>query len=209
VWLSEELRDKTAVLAQAAGNAESGGAAAQSGSGNPEAVDWTGAIRYAALGAVIAAALTLLSMAAPPVLLLTWLWILASPVVVIGVYHSRHPQTVMTGGLGARMGLLTGLFVILVMGSINTAALAIGRHMHAMGDFDGRLSTMIQQATQQAQATAGGAENPFLRQMALPEFRVGMMLAGVAMGVVMLLALSMLLGAAFSALALARPARRA
>jgi hypothetical protein len=45
--------------------------------------------------------------------------------------------------------------------------------------------------------------------MALPEFRVGMMLAGVAMGVVMLLALSMLLGAAFSALALARPARRA
>ena len=51
----------------------------------------------------------------PGVVLLTLLWAIISPVVVIGLFQSRFPLVPITTGFGARLGLLTGLAVGVVL----------------------------------------------------------------------------------------------
>jgi hypothetical protein len=153
---------------------------------------WRTALHCVGGAALLAAGLAASSAVLPPVVLLAWLWAVVSPVVVIGLLQAREPRTAMSAGLGARLGLLTGLAIAAVMSAVNAATLLTMRHMGAMGDFDGRMNTMI--ASMRVQALAqpenAAAVTPLLNALALPEFRAGMLLGGLAMGLCFLLAIT-------------------
>jgi len=124
VRLSEELREQAAENSEAQHSNTATGNFAEAGltsldAADPAAVDWTEAVRAAGLGGLIALGLGLLSMPVPPVTLLTFLWALIAPIVVLGIYCSRRKQTHILPGFGARLGLLTGLAIA---AALSTAA---------------------------------------------------------------------------------------
>ena len=184
--LSEELQAQLAEQAEAglAVDATSATVAA------PQDNVWAVALRCVALAAAVTAALTALSAVWAPLILATWLWAMASPVVVLGVFQSRSPRSPITTGFGARLGLLTGMAVSFVLIAMNTVSMLIMRRMHGMGEFDTRMAAMVDGVRAQAAAQPGAPALPLAQAMALPEFRAGMVLLGMAAMAVMLMVLT-------------------
>lgn len=189
---------------------ESGAAADESagGSSNTEAVVWRGAIYCAALTGGIAAALTLLSLALPPVVLLAWFWAVGAPVVALGIYSSRFRQTRIVPAFGARLGLLCGLAIFFSMTTVNTAGLLLARFaFHSAAQIDGQLAGFFAQVRTTIQAQGGPAQAQALAWLAKPEDRLGLLLAMSGLILAMYLGLSAA-GGAFAALLRARSESR-
>jgi hypothetical protein len=142
------------------------------------AVVWPSAIRYAALAGAAAAALTLISFALPPVLLLVWFWAIGAPVVAIGVYSAKFRQTRLRPGFGARLGLLCGLAIFFAMSVVNTGGLLLARFVfHAATQIDGQLAAMFAQLRATIQAQGGPGQAAALAWLNIPEDRVGLLLS--------------------------------
>lgn len=179
---------------------DSGLAAGLLSNSHPDAVAWPAAIRYAALAGALAAALTLISFAVPPVILLAWFWAIGAPVVVLGIYTSKiHPSSI-RAGFGARLGLLCGLAIAFGMSVINACGLIFARFVfHNAAQIDTQLAAMFAQLRTTIQQQGGPAQAPVLGWLNIPEDRLGLML--VMSGVVLLLYLGLsALGGAFAAL---------
>lgn len=171
-------------------------------------VVWPGAIRYAALAGAAAAALTLISFALPPVILVAWFWAVGAPVVIIGLYSSRFQQTRLRPGFGARLGLLCGLAVFLGMSVVNTGGLLLARFaFHAASQIDGQLAAMFAQLRSTIQAQGGPTMPSALAWLAVPENRVGLLLTMFAVLLIMYLGLSAA-GGAFAVLLRSRKEQR-
>lgn len=188
VLLSEELQTQVEAQAKAAEDGAVGPVMREPGS-----LMWAGALRCIGLAGAVAAVLSALSAVLPPVVLLTLLWAIISPVVVIGLFQSRFPLVPITTGFGARLGLLTGLAVGVVLSIANTVELLVRRfamHGRGMVEFDNMWDGMFaqQQATWTAQL--GAAAQPFARALDVPEFRAGIILASMAFGIAILLAIT-------------------
>lgn len=171
---------------------------------DPGTLVWPGAMRCAALAGAITAGIMVLSLLIPPVFLLTIFWIAISPVVVIGLFQTRHPVAQITAGFGARLGLLTGLANGLVLAVTTTATFVIARFgLHAMADFDKQWDITLQQVQQRMGAQSGADVAALIKMYSVPEFRAGMMLASAAFVLVLLLVITTM-GGAFAGFARSR-----
>jgi hypothetical protein len=178
---------------------DSGLAAGILGASAPDAILWPGAVRYAALAGAVAAALTLISFALPPVILLAWFWAIGAPVVVLGVYSSKFRPAHLTAGFGARVGLLCGLAIFFAMSAMNASALVTARYVfHASAQIDSQLAAMFTQLRTTLQQQGGPAQAPVLAWLSIPEDRIGLIL--IMSGFVLMLYLGLsAIGGAFAA----------
>jgi hypothetical protein len=167
---------------------------------SPDAVVWPAAIRYAALAGLVAAALTLVSFALPPVILLAWFWAIGAPVVVLGVYVAKTHPTRLHAAFGARLGLLCGLAIAFCMSAINAAGLVLARFVfHGASQIDTQLAAMFTQLRTTIQQQGSPAQASVLAWLNIPEDRLGLMLIMSAIVLLLYLGLSAL-GGTFAAL---------
>jgi hypothetical protein len=201
VLLSEELLTQVETQSKA----DAGGTNVGPVPRDSRSLVWAGAIRCAALAGAIAAGLACLSALLPSVTLLTILWTIISPVVVLGLFQARFPLMPITTGFGARMGVLTGLFVATALSVVATAMLLVARFgIHTMGEFDKQWASSLDQLQTRMLSQYGNDVLPLMKMYSLPEFRAGMMLSGIAFGVAILFAITTA-GGAFAGFARSRP----
>jgi len=126
-------------------------------------------------------------------------------VVVIGLFQARFPLVPITTGFGARLGLLTGISIAVVLSVFDTAKLLIARYgIHAMGEVDSQMNANLDQLKTQALAQPGTPMLPWVNVLNIPEFRAGFLLLGVALLIAMLLVVTTA-GGAFAGFARSRP----
>jgi hypothetical protein len=139
---------------------------------DPAAISWKSMIRIAA---VVVAFFTLPTMFLPPLALLI-------PAIVLALYASRFRQTPVTAGLGARIGLLCGLFLAVAISTTGSASLFLFRFTsQRMAEFDSNLA--VEMAPRRAQYIAQqgqAAGQMFDHFAAIPEFRAGVLILGSA-----------------------------
>jgi hypothetical protein len=195
VRLSEELRE----LAHTQLSGEAQAAAADTlPTAPPSANPWHGAIQSAGLAGAIAAALTLLSFALPPVVLISLFWFMGAPIVILGIFAARFRQIRITANFGARLGLLSGLAIAIAISSLSTIRLLIQRFaLHSGGEIDTQMANAFAQFRTSliTQAGSTNAADPILHLLDQPEFRVGLLLASAALFLAFYLIYSALAGA--------------
>jgi hypothetical protein len=197
VLLSEELReqiDQQISTQEAAANPPSEPILQPAAPSN--AIVWSAAINCAGLAGFFAGSLTLLSFAFPPVTLLSFFWFISAPIIVLGVYSSRFRQTHITTGFGARLGLLTGLAILIATTTINTIGLVLQRFVfHSTAEVDVQLANIFTQMHTTITANSGPAAKAALDMIAVPEFRAGLLLSSIAICTALYLAFSATAGA--------------
>jgi hypothetical protein len=188
VQLSEELRDQIdqqISAQQAAANPQA--SSRQQPSSQPavpsNAIVWRGAIQGAGLAGAVAAALTLLAFALPPLSLLSFFWFISAPIVVLGVYHARFRHTHITTRFGARLGILTGLATLIATTTLDTIGLVLQRFVfHSTAEIDSQIAAIFQQMHTTITQQSGPPAKAALDMLAIPEFRAGILLAGTCLG---------------------------
>ncbi|SEG47881.1 hypothetical protein SAMN05421819_3154 [Bryocella elongata] len=170
VLLSQELRD-VAEQQQAPADGADGAATPATQQLDPTVIQWQPMLK---LVAGVSACFGLFSFLLPLSLF--------APAIAMSLYTSRFRQARVTAGLGARIGLLCGIIVSAVTGTIGAISSLILRvRSHGDSAFDDAFRTQIQQFRDQltAQHTPDVAgTTAFLN---IPEFRAGMMLCGAAL----------------------------
>ncbi len=195
VTVSEELLTQAQKQRAAV---DSGFPAGITASAHPDAVIWPAALRYAALAGLIAAALTLVAFAVPPIILLAWFWAIGAPVVVLGVYASKLRPAQLRAGFGARLGLLCGIAIAFSMSVINASALVLARYVFHDTQIDAQLANLFTQMRTSPQLQGNPAQAAVLSYLNVPEYRVGLLLIMSGLALVLYLGLSAL-GGAFAA----------
>jgi hypothetical protein len=155
----------------------------------PRQVEWKTAMRCALLVAGIAAGLSLLAARVELVSPISWLWTISGSMITLALYQRRRPLAWMDAGIGARIGIVVGLALVVCLGIAAAVGGLVARYgMHSMAGFDAQLTQLVHAQMEKALATA--PEPPEVQQFFYsPEVRAGMMLAGFAMvsGVLLLL----------------------
>jgi uncharacterized membrane protein len=230
VLLSEELRERFAEQQQTAQQVANKPAEETGGNvppvetvADPVAVDWRFALQLTGLAGALVLPLLVLSYVVPPVGLLLSLWVLGTPIVLMGLYAARKPTTRITTGFGARLGLLSGLSIGLTLLLAMTANLFLGRFVaHEGKTFDQQIRQQMSEALKRSSLATGGdgsaADNAankeaaddmaqLQRELEIPEFRAGFVLTGLLLAIVFYSVYSSATGA-FSGYLRSRAARR-
>jgi len=169
---------------------------------SPRQVEWKTAIRCAALVAAVGAALSVGAIRVDVLSPVSFLWIMSASLITLGFYQRRRPAAWMDVRVGARIGVVVGVCLALEMGIALAGAGLVERFvLHSMGSFDAQMTAQVQKAVQQSSTPVPAAMIDFLGS---PEFRGGMVLAGLASLCVGLLALSTLGGAFYGLLPMRR-----
>lgn len=195
--LSEELRDQIdqQISAQVAAANPSAQPLPQPAAPR-HAIVWRGAIQTAGLAGAVAAGLALVAFALPPVTLLSFLWFISAPIVVLGVYSSRFRLTRITPGFGARLGFLTGLAILTVTSTLNTIGLVLERFVfHSTAEIDTQINNLFTQMHANLAAQSQPATKTITDTLAIPEFRAGILLSSILVFLVFYLAYSATAGA--------------
>lgn len=167
---------------------------------SPRQVDWQAALRCVALVSAIAAVLCIVALRVPGVSTISTIWILTASTSTLALYHHRRPLAWMDAGIGARIGLATGLALIVLIATSMAAAGVIARFgLHAMAGFDAGFAQMIAQVKETAEHTARTTATPppaeVLHLYDKPEFQAGLMLASGAFSAILLVLFSTFGGA--------------
>ncbi len=190
VILSEELKAQADQIGQpvADANAPAADTPLTPAPADPTAIHWKSIIVATASAAVI---FTFISLVLPPLALLM-------PPLVLAYYASRHRHTRFTASLGARAGLLCGLFTSFGISLLVSLTFVTLRASHQMARFDSFLDALLLQFKQQTIEKSGAAAasllNPFFT---VPEFRVGFCLTEFAF-LMSLLLIAMIASGAFT-----------
>lgn len=181
VLLSEELQSQ--VDEQAAQDSAAAANAPKTSEFKTDEPLWAGAIRYAGLAVAISAGLALLSAVVPLLGGFSFLWMIASPVVVLGMFHRKYPAARITTGFGARLGLVTGLGISITMVASNAVDLLVMRR--------GNEPDLVARWEEQMKQQPGAADNPMLQHIlerlhTVPEYRAWMVLLRLGLVAVML-----------------------
>jgi hypothetical protein len=161
----------------------------------PQQVEWKTAIRCASVVAGVAAVLSLVGARVPLVSPLTWLWTISGSILTLALYQKRRPLAWMDARIGARIGLVVGLALVVGFGVVMAISGLVGRYgLHNMALEDAQLTTSIHETFEKMVAIS-----PDLSQIRgfwySSEFRAGMMLAGFGVMSGILLVLSTVGGA--------------
>jgi hypothetical protein len=160
-------------------------------------VEWKTAIRCALAVAGVGSLLLLVGIRVPPLWPASLLWIMSASLITMGLYQRRRPSAWMDASVGARIGLVGGLCLVIGLGAVAAIAGVILRFgLHSMGWFDDAVAGIIQQAIQQTKTPFPPEAIQFAHSQ---EFRVRFVLFCYAFFAVVLLILSML-GGAFAGL---------
>jgi ethanolamine utilization microcompartment shell protein EutS len=183
VRLSQELLEAQSASASAATLPQNPAEPAAGSAALPQLNRWSGAVQCAGLAGAVAAGLTLVSFALPPVLLLSLGWIVSAPIVVLGIYASRFRNTRITAGFAARLGLLCGLAILLSTASLDTVRMCLDRFVfHAATELDTRLAALFAQDAAMLTERFGAADAaPAIAILGIPEFRAGALLCSFAL----------------------------
>ena len=161
----------------------------------PQQVEWKTAIRCAALVAVVAAGLSLVSQRVQAISLFSLVWIISGSMITLALYQRRRPLAWMDAGVGARIGLVVGLALVACLGFAWAASGLVARYgLHNMGAFDAQLARTVHDSFEKASSIAQQSPNAKGFWYS-PEARAGMMLAGFGMMSGFLLILSTVGGA--------------
>lgn len=172
---------------------------------HPGQVEWQTAIRCAVLIAGVGALLSLLATRIPVLSPLSTLWILSASLTTLSLYQRRRPLAWMNAGVGARIGVVVGLALITFVAAAMAIAGLVARFgLHSMGNFDAELARQMHAQIEHA-AAANPATPELLRYFYTPEFRAGMMLAGIGMMAGVILIFSTLGGAVGGLMRTRRP----
>ena len=133
---------------------------------------WPIAVGYALLSSGIALALDVGGVLFSPLLILAWLWIVSAPMLTVSFYRARAQNDRLSAGFAARLGLLTGLLVVVSCAIVFTLALVLERFVLHNASIDAQMALFLSQI----RAQYGNAAEPMLRLMGIPEFRVGLLL---------------------------------
>jgi hypothetical protein len=181
--LSEELQEQFAQQQQTAQN--SGPVALPiEPIADPNGVLWSRAIQLAGLAGLAVIALSLIATVFPPISLLALFWGVGAPIILLGIYCARTPLTRVTTGFGAQIGLLSGLSIAIAAVTVQVVAILLSRFaLHQGADLDARFNTIFStlQTQMTAQATASAdvaAMQQIFHWVTVPEFRIGLLLAG-------------------------------
>ena len=150
---------------------------------------WPTAVSYALLSGALTLALSVGAVVFAPLLFVVWLWVLSAPTLAVSFYSARSPAKV-PAGFAARLGLLTGLLVLLGSAVVSTLGLALTRAAHHGQALDTQLALAFAQVKATTAAQYGTAAAPVLHMLTVPEFRVGLLLwmIGVTSALYLLLA---------------------
>jgi hypothetical protein len=195
VQLSEELREQIdlQIAGQTADPATIDTTPAPT---SPTAVVWSGAIQCAGLAGAVAAAFGVLSLVVAPVGLLSVFWVVGAPAFVLIIYSGRFRQTHITAGFGARLGVLSGLAILLATVTILMVRLLLQRFIfHSMGSFDATLGRLFLERQIDFSANYGAAALPMMHWFNTPEFRAGLLILSAAIPGVAYLAFAATAGA--------------
>ncbi len=199
VLLSEELRnqiDQQLSAQQVSAQAEAHSTSQPLPQPATNAVVWRGAIQCAGLAGAVAALFALVAFAIPPVGLLSFLWFISAPIVILGIYTSRFRQTRVTTGFGARLGLLCGLAILIANSTLNTAGIVLQRFVfHSSSEIDTQLATLFTQMRTTITAEPSPAAKAALDILNVPEFRAGLLLGFIAICLFLYLLFSATAGA--------------
>ena len=144
------------------------------------AVVWRGAIQIAGLLGAVAAALALIAFALPSVALLSLFWFVSAPIVAMGFYSSRFRKTRITGGFGARLGMLTGLAILIGTSTLNTIGLVLERFVfHSTAELDTQIGKMFEQVHANFASQSQQSVKMMSDMLAIPEFRAGILLTSI------------------------------
>lgn len=166
----------------------------------PRAVDWQIAIRYAAGVAAVGAVLSLAAMKVDVLSLPSLLWLMSASMITLGLYQKRLPAARIDAGIGARIGVVVGLCLVLGLATSMAGCGLVERYaLHRMGDFDADVAARVALALKQAEQQAAAQQEPVPAWlpgfMGSPEVRAGAMLTGYAMLAALLLVISAVGGA--------------
>ncbi len=161
----------------------------------PQQVEWKTAIRCAWLVAGVAAGLSLVSARVELVSPLSWLWTISGSLITLALYQRRRPLAWMDAGVGARIGVVVGLALVVCLAIAAAGTGLVARYgLHSMASFDADLTQMLHAQIEKAASTT--PESPeVLKFLYSPEVKAGMMLAGFGMVSGILLVLSTVGGA--------------
>lgn len=153
---------------------------------------WSAALRYAGLAVAISAGLGAISMVLPPVSLFSMLWAIASPVVVLGLFHSKYPLARLSAAFGARLGLVIGLGISVVLLAGNAVSMLVTRRAGGPDP--------VTEMTAMWQRQPNMMQDPSIAYLieklhTTPEYRAGLLLISLAFVVSILLALTTAAGA--------------
>jgi len=143
---------------------------------------WSAAI---AIAAAVSAILSLLVTVVPGLALLAWM----TPAIVLAIYSTRHKQTKITAAVGARVGVVCGVFSgfgICLAAAVRMLAFHHGAALMAQMQ-PGLLQAKARIAEQSGQAAANAIIDPLLN---LPEFHAGLLISMFAFSVAILIILS-------------------
>ncbi len=149
---------------------------------DPTRQTWPLGIEYALLAAAVTLALGFLSILVPPASALVLLWVLGAPILTVTVFNTRaRTPAPTTSGFAARLGFLTAILVVLSCAVTFTLSLVLKRFVfHDAALFDAQIAASFAQQRELALQRLGASVQPTLDMLAVPEFRVGLMLSGSA-----------------------------
>jgi hypothetical protein len=185
VILSEELREQFEQQQSAAQNpapgADSEHVPVESIS-DPTAIAWSRALQLIALGGALFGLLLLIALSFPALGLFALLWTMIAPIVLLGIYAARHPQSRITTRFGARFGLLTGLSIGIAGLLIATFHLLVLRFaLHQGPVIDQHIAAIVGQMQTPEFTKALGIDKAEMQHAFdlynVPEYRAGLFLA--------------------------------
>ena len=157
---------------------------------------WPMAVEYALLSSGIALALGVGALVFSPLLLLDWIWVASAPILTVSFYNtrarlrpagitepadqSRTQAGVLSAGFAARLGLLTGLLILVSSAAVFTLGMVLARFALHSHEVDTELGAAFAQVRTTTQAQYGEAAAPIIRLLGIAEFRVGFLLWMVA-----------------------------
>ena len=151
-------------------------------SADPARQVWPLGVEYALLAAAVTLAMGFFSILVPPASALMLLWVLGAPVLTVTLFNTRAKTVApSTSGFAARLGFLTAILVVLSCAITFTLSLVLKRFVfHNAALFDAQIAASFAQQRDLALQRLGATVQPTLDMLAIPEFRVGLMLSGSA-----------------------------
>jgi hypothetical protein len=132
-------------------------------------IQWPAAVSVSLICGVAAGVLC--SMLVGGLQMLLILWAVGGSVAAVALYSRRFPRAWIGGGVGARIGMLCGLFSASVSTLLSSLVLVAQRFLFNQGqEIDSALNGMARQLTTvSAQVTPPGQPNPYLTMVNGPE----------------------------------------
>jgi hypothetical protein len=144
----------------------------------PNQTDWRLAIQIAALVAAVGAGLSLLAARLPNTSPLSTIWVISASLTTLAMYQRRRPLATMNAGVGAKIGILVGLALVLFLGAALSGGMAVARYrLHSLAGFDADMAKMFKVQLDQLAATRPVPPDS-VALINSPEFRAAVMLTG-------------------------------